>query len=93
VRAYQQSGAMRAGFAYYRAFYESGLQNQAAAAEKLTIPVLAIGGSASVGTMVADKMKRVATNVTGAVAPESGHWIPEEQPEWLTARLLDFLGA
>lgn len=92
VRAYQQPGAMRAGFAYYRAFHESGQQNQAAAAEKLTIPVLAIGGSASVATMVEDEMKLVAIDVTGAVAPESGHWIPEEQPEWLTARLLDFLG-
>jgi len=54
--------------------------------------VLAIGDSASVATMVADEMKLVAIDVTGAVAPESGHWIPEEQPEWLTARLLDFLG-
>jgi pimeloyl-ACP methyl ester carboxylesterase len=91
VRAYQQPGALRPGFAYYRAFYESGLQNQTTAAEKLTIPVLAIGGSASVATMVGDEMKQVATDVTSAVAPESGHWIPEEQPAWLTARLLEFL--
>jgi pimeloyl-ACP methyl ester carboxylesterase len=91
VRAYQQPGAMRAGFAYYRAFYESGQQNLAAAVEKITMPVLAFGGSASAGTMVADEMRLVATDVTGAIAPESGHWIPEEQPEWLTARLLDFL--
>jgi len=93
VRAYQQPGAMRAGFAYYRAFYESGQQNQAAAIEKLTIPVLAIGGSASAGTLVESEMKLVATDVIGAVAPDSGHWIPEEQPDWLTARLLAFLNS
>jgi pimeloyl-ACP methyl ester carboxylesterase len=81
VCAYQQPGAMRAGFAYYRAFYESGQQNQAAATEKLTIPVLAIGGSASVATMVANEMRLIATDVTGAVTSESGHWIPEEQPD------------
>ena len=77
VRAHQQPGAVGAGFAYYRALYESGQQNRETAVEKLTIPVLAIGGSASAATMVADDMKLVATDVTGAVAPECGHWIPE----------------
>jgi len=91
VRAYQQPGAVGAGFAYYRALYESGQQNREAAAEKLTIPVLAIGGSASAATLVEDDMKMVATDVIGAVAPECGHWIPEEQPEWLTAQLLAIL--
>jgi len=93
VRAYQQPGALHASFAYYRAFYESGQQNLAAAAEKLTVPVLAIGGSMSVAAMVEIEMKQVATNVIGMVAPECGHWVPEEQPEWLTAQLLEFLRA
>jgi len=52
VRAYQQPGAVGAGLAYYRALYESGQQNRETAVEKLTIPVLAIGGSASAATQL-----------------------------------------
>ena len=26
-------------------------------------------------------------------APESGHWIPEEQPVWLARRIMDFMAA
>jgi pimeloyl-ACP methyl ester carboxylesterase len=90
VRAYSQPGAMRAGLSYYRAFYEDGVQNREAGAVKLKIPVLALGGSASVGKMVGDEMSIVAEQVTGDVVPNSGHWIPEEQPEWLAKRLLTF---
>jgi pimeloyl-ACP methyl ester carboxylesterase len=90
VAAYSQPGAMRAGFSYYRAFYEDGVQNRAAGEIKLKIPVLALGGSASVGTMVGDEMRIVAKNVMSEVVPEAGHWIPEEQPDWLAKRLLTF---
>jgi pimeloyl-ACP methyl ester carboxylesterase len=90
VLAYSQPGAMRAGLSYYRAFYEDGVQNRSASAVKLKIPVLALGGSASVATMVGDEMRIVADDVTGEVVPDSGHWIPEEQPEWLAKRLLAF---
>lgn len=90
VRAYTQPGAMRAGLSYYRAFYEDGVQNREAGAVKLKIPVLALGGSSSVGKMVGDEMRIVAEQVTGDIVPNSGHWIPEEQPEWLARRLLAF---
>ena len=90
VRAYAAPGAMRSALAYYSAFYQDGLQNLETGKTKLTIPVLAVGGSASVGSMVADDMRMVAENVTEDIAPESGHWIPEEQSEWLVDRLLRF---
>jgi pimeloyl-ACP methyl ester carboxylesterase len=32
-----------------------------------------------------------ATNVTGVVVPDSGHWIYEEHPAEMTQILLDFL--
>jgi pimeloyl-ACP methyl ester carboxylesterase len=92
VRAYTQPGAMRASFGYYRAFYENGVQNRETGAVKLQIPVLALGGSASVGLLVGEEMKLVAENVVAEVVPESGHWIPEEQPVWLSERLLRFFG-
>jgi pimeloyl-ACP methyl ester carboxylesterase len=90
AEAYSRPGAMRAALAYYAAFHKTGLQNRKLGTEKLKVPVLAIGGSACVGMMVADEMRLVAEDVTGYVAPESGHWIPEEQGEWLSAVLLEF---
>ena len=36
-------------------------------------------------------MKQVATNVTSAVIPESGHWIMEENPKAAIATLTTFI--
>jgi len=91
VRSYSQPGAMRAGLAYYSAFHQDGVQARAWGEEKLKMPVLGIGGSASIGPMVGEKLREVADNVTSEVAPECGHWIPEEQPVWLAERLETFL--
>jgi pimeloyl-ACP methyl ester carboxylesterase len=33
-------------------------------------------------------MEQLAKNVTGIIVPNTGHWIPEEQPEFLTNQLL-----
>jgi hypothetical protein len=34
----------------------------------------------------------LATNVSGSVVPDSGHWIPEERPSFLTEQLFAFFG-
>jgi pimeloyl-ACP methyl ester carboxylesterase len=35
-------------------------------------------------------MKILAQNVTGITVPNSGHFIPEERPNFLTKQILDF---
>jgi len=45
-----------------------------------TMPVLAVGGAKSFGTMEAVVMRNAATNVTEVVISDSGHWLMEEQP-------------
>ena len=37
-------------------------------------------------------MKILAQNVQGITVPNSGHFIPEEQPRFLTDKLLKFFG-
>jgi pimeloyl-ACP methyl ester carboxylesterase len=37
-------------------------------------------------------MKILAQNVTGITVPNSGHWIPEEQPEFVIKQLANFFG-
>lgn len=93
ARLYARPGAMRAGFAQFAAFDQDAIDNRAFLARgKLTMPVLAIGGSASFGTTMAEVARFAATNVEGAVIANSGHWLMEEQPEATVAAIVAFLG-
>jgi len=58
---------------------------------KLTMPVLAIGGSASLGSSVPKQVRNYATHVTGRVIKDTGHWLYEERPAEMTKLLLQFL--
>ena len=92
ARLYALPGAMRAGFAQFAAFDQDALDDRAfLAAGKLTMPVLAIGGAASFGPTMATVMRAAATNVTGAVVPDAGHWLMEEQPAATVKLVRSFL--
>jgi pimeloyl-ACP methyl ester carboxylesterase len=94
VQAYSKPSALHAGFEYYRAFEKDGRDNTGYENVKLTMPVLALGGANSrLNKYVIDQLRQATTNLTGDLAPESGHWIPEEQPTWLAKRLVAFFGA
>lgn len=82
---------LRASFEWFRAFPTDITDNARYATTKLTMPVLAIGASNSLGDAVETQVSGYATNVTGAVIANSGHWIYEEHPAELTQRLLTFL--
>ena len=93
LRTYTDPEALRAGFAYYRNLPRDMADNEALLATgfRLPMPVLAIGGGRTdafgrAGEVEAS-MRRVATDVRGLIAEESGHFVPEEDPE-LTARAI-----
>jgi pimeloyl-ACP methyl ester carboxylesterase len=95
VSTYAAPGAMRAGFELYRAFEQDAIDNRDALKRngKLRMPVLAIGGTTSTsGPLMEEMMREVAEDVTGLRVPGTAHWVPEENPEALTAGLLDALG-
>jgi pimeloyl-ACP methyl ester carboxylesterase len=78
---YALPGAMRSGFAQFAAFDQDAEDNKRFLAKgKLAMPVLAVGGEKSFGTQMADIMRFAANDVTGAITPDSGHWIMEENP-------------
>ena len=90
---------MRAGFEYYRAFPQDAIQNQNYSKTNLTMPVLAmgagyipaLGGKIPMQSIVYG-MKILAQNVTGITVPNSGHFIPEEQPKFVIDQLTKFFG-
>jgi pimeloyl-ACP methyl ester carboxylesterase len=89
---YAMPGAIRAGFAQFAAFGQDGLDSKIYLAKgKLTMPVLAIGGEAAFGTMMATVMRIAATDVQEAIVPDSGHWIMEENPVATTKLVAAFL--
>lgn len=80
---------MRAGFEYYRAFPINVEHNKEHANVKLAMPVLALGGKYTDNAALIS-MKSLATDVRGGIVPFSGHWIPEERPDFLIEQLTKF---
>lgn len=91
AREYAMPGALRAGFEYYRAFPDDAKQNQRFAQNKLTMPVLGMGGAGSLGPIVGEELRHVALDVQSVQIEGAGHWVAEEQPQAVTDALLKFL--
>ena len=87
--AYAAPGAMRAGFELYRAFDQDAKDNREA--QKLTIPVLALGGEISTtGPLMEEMAREVAEDVSAKILPGTAHWLPEENPEAFADAVLAF---
>ena len=94
AKLYARPGAIHSGFEQFHAFDQDAVDNKAFLAQgKLAMPVLALGGEKSFGLTMAEVMKFAATNVQGAVVPDSGHWIMEENPTATIGLVRPFLDA
>jgi len=91
---YALPGAMRSGFAQFAAFDQDAADNRAwlAAGNRLSMPVLALGGEKSFGLTMAVVMRSAASDVTEGTIADSGHWIMEENPAATVSRVVSFLG-
>ena len=98
VRAYSQPGAMTAGFNYYREVPQDIADTTAfrGAGRKLETPILVYGGDPATrgrGRTALESWLRVADNVSGGVAENCGHWIPEERPDFVADEVIRFFKA
>ncbi|MGI9382434.1 MAG: alpha/beta fold hydrolase [Methyloligellaceae bacterium] len=97
LRTYSQPGALRAGFNYYRATPQDAADNRALleGGFRLTMPVLAIGGAKAEargrGAEPEESLRAIADDVTGRIAEHSGHFLVEEEPEFVASELLALL--
>ena len=90
VRHYAAPGGMHAGFAYYRAFFTDVDETAIFAKTTLPMPVLVVGDM-----LIKDsgerQMRTFAADVRGVIAQGSGHFVAEEQPQFLAQQLVTFL--
>jgi len=89
--AYARPGRMKAGWAYFTSFPQTGDDFILLSQTKLTMPVLSIGGDKSLGEVLGQQMKLVASDVTVVVLKDTGHWVLEERPKETTDALVKFL--
>ena len=94
LRTYKKPGAFRALLEIYRALPQDAEDNRNILSRngKLKMPVLALGGDKSFGRGMEciESLRRVAVNVRGGLVKDCGHWIAEEQPDFLVEQLLGF---
>ncbi|MTD57633.1 alpha/beta fold hydrolase [Amycolatopsis pithecellobii] len=91
VRSMRHPGALHASLGFYRDYFVSAEQNREHAKVKLEMPVLAMGGEACLGELPKACLEMAAVNVEGGAIARCGHWVGEEQPGYLIARLRAFL--
>jgi pimeloyl-ACP methyl ester carboxylesterase len=90
---YAQPEAMHDAFEQFAAFTKDAADNQEllSSGGKLKIPVLALGAEKSFGSGMAEELRYVASDVTGGIVPDSGHWIMEENPQGTVELVGQFL--
>jgi pimeloyl-ACP methyl ester carboxylesterase len=88
----KEPGRTTAWMSVYRGIRTDVQQNKKFLAQgKLEMPILAIGGERSFGSLIPDQWREYAVNVQGRVLKGSGHFVNEERPKEVTAMLQSFL--
>jgi pimeloyl-ACP methyl ester carboxylesterase len=90
VKAYAREGRMDAAFDYCRRILDDMDFNKKHFKNKIPIRLLAVGGQYSIPNM-GELLRPYFQEVKSVVIADSGHFVPEEQPEALAKELLAFL--
>jgi len=90
TRGYARPGGFAGAAGLYRSALAEGDRFRELAANKLAVPVLAIGARS--GGFTPGTMRQVATDVTAVTFDGVGHYVAMEAPERLAEALLSFYG-
>jgi len=89
--AYARANGMRAGFEYFRSFELDAKDFAAFSTKRLDMPFLVLTGEKASGTFLIDQTRLVATNVSGTVVKNAGHWLMEEATDQVVPAIVAFL--
>ncbi|HLN94379.1 MAG TPA: alpha/beta hydrolase [Flavobacterium sp.] len=93
MRTYAAAGGIRGSVGWYKeALTTTDQFARFLQKEKLTVPVLALGGQFG-SPYTYTQLAPYCQQITGGIIPECGHMVAEEQPERLFEQLLPFFQA
>ncbi len=73
----------------YRAAFTSIEQTEPLVKNKISVPVMALGGEKGLGVRVREMVEMVAEGVYGGVVKDCGHFMPEECPDEVVRQILN----
>jgi pimeloyl-ACP methyl ester carboxylesterase len=88
ARAYDRPDAIRAGNGWYQAFYQDIADQEGYG--RITAPLLGLASDQAYG-IVKDLWPAQATDARVVHVPDSGHFIVDEQPDFVARQLIEFL--
>ena len=91
IDAYSAEGVLEAGLGYYRTREADLADTGRLVAAPIPTPTLAIGGRYAMAESVAQGMRALADDVTGAVLEHSGHYPAEQEPRETAELVIEFL--
>lgn len=97
VKAYAiqmaQPGNLRSSLNLYGYIPQMAEQTADLTKQKLKVPMLAWAGRSSFGEHCIESAKAIAESATGGVIEECGHWVFQEQPDFISGELKKFWAA
>ncbi|WP_067474160.1 alpha/beta fold hydrolase [Actinomadura hibisca] len=90
ARTYRRPEALAGGFELYRALDKD--VRDTTAARPVRVPTLLMAAQGQIGPVRATAAPRMTNIVRAVDVPKAGHWLVEENPQFVTAELLRFLG-
>jgi pimeloyl-ACP methyl ester carboxylesterase len=90
ARTYDRPEALSGGFELYRALDED--VRDTTAASPVRVPALLMTAQGQLDAIRSTTAPRITDVVRAVDVPNAGHWLVEENPEFVTAELLAFLG-
>ena len=89
ARTYSRPQVLTGGFELYRTLDEDERDNAAAA--PISVPTMLMTAEGTLASIRAQTEPRMVNIARAVEVPGSGHWLPEENPAFVTAELLAFL--
>ena len=80
LRTFSGREGVNGAFGIYRAVFKSIEQTEPLSKDKISVPVVAVGGAHSLGEYVGQMVSMVGSNVETVVIQGAGHFLVEEKP-------------
>jgi pimeloyl-ACP methyl ester carboxylesterase len=90
VMQMRQPGNLRASLNHYGYIPQIAEQTKELTRSKLTVPMMAWGGERSFGDHCINSAKAIASHASGGVIEHCGHWVFEEQTDFIVEQLGQF---